>query len=135
MDPETKLGITAKSNLQIQTDWEKKSEEEQEQERKETEQRRQQQMQQAQQAARTAAKAQQMANSRAQGIANQLDKKPVVPWKDRSLREFEGRNDWNSLPSELRQSLTQDFESTVPEEYRSAIEQYFRVITEVNEEK
>ena len=132
--PETKLGIKAKSNLQIQTDWEKEqSEKEKKQERQEQAQRQQQQMKQAQQAARTAAKAQQMANSKAQGIANHFGKAPVVPWKDRRLLEFEGRNDWNTLPSELKQSLTQDFESTVPEEYREAIQRYFRIISEVNQ--
>ena len=74
-----------------------------------------------------------MANSKAQGIANHFERAPLVPWKDRRLLEFEGRNNWNTLPSELKQSLTQDFESTVPEEYREAIQRYFRIISEVNE--
>jgi hypothetical protein len=74
-----------------------------------------------------------MANSRAQNIAGSLGRAPGVPWKDQRILEFEGRNDWNSLPSQLHESLTQEFDSTVPEEYRAAIQRYFRAIAEANE--
>ena len=130
--PPTTLGLENQANLQIKTDWQK-TPQEKEQEQKEAEQRRQQQKQQAQQAARLAAEAQARANRRAASIAKGLQKAPVLPWKDRKLQEFDGRNDWNSLPSELQESITQDFDPSVPAEYRAAIQRYFRILSESSE--
>jgi hypothetical protein len=87
------------------------------------------QQQAAQQAAAAAGKAQQLANFKAQEIARHLGQNPAVTWREKSVVQFEGRNDWNAIQSQLKESLTQDIDSTVPEGYRTAIEDYFRDIS------
>ena len=126
-----KLGIGSESNLKTKDDWEKQSKNpaQEKSEKQALDEQRKQQMQQAQQAATAAGKAQQIANFKAQEIANQLGQNPAAPWREQSIVQFEGRNDWNTIKSQLKESLTQDIDSTVPEGYRTAIEDYFRDIS------
>ena len=130
------LGIGRVSNVIIKVDWEKsrdtKDAKQSKSEKEALAQQREMQMKDAQQAAIAAGKAQSMANDKALNIAHELSRKPVVPWKDKDTLQFEGRNDWNTIKSQLKESLTQDIDSTVPEEYRTAIENYFRTISEAN---
>lgn len=136
MASSTKLGIGAEKNLKVKSDWEKdpKDKKESKSEKEELAKQIQKQMQSAKKASAAAGKAQQLANDRARKIAHEMGQKPAVPWKEQGIKEFEGRNDWNSIPSQLKESLTQDFDSTVPEEYRVAIEEYFRNIAEANKQ-
>lgn len=124
------LGISLQTNVQLKTDWEK--DEKSESEKQALARKIQEQKKQAQMAATAAAQAQQIANSKAREIAHQMSQRPSVPWKQQDLLDFENRNDWNTIPSQLKESLTQDFGATMPEEYRTAIEEYFRTIAEVN---
>jgi hypothetical protein len=126
-----KLGIGKESNLKTKDDWEKQSKnpEQKKSEKQALDEQRKQQLQQAQQSAAAAGKAQQIANFKAQEIARQLGQNPSVPWREQSIVQFEGRNDWNTIQSQLKESLTQDIDSTVPESYRAAIEDYFRDIS------
>jgi len=129
------LGIGKTQNLKIEKDWEKNPEDEpkeREEKRKEMEAMKQQQMAQAQKAQRASAEAQQQANAQALQITEGLATKPAVAWKDQAIAAATGKTNWNKLPSELKESLTQDLDSTVPEEYREAIQNYFRDISEAN---
>lgn len=125
------LGIGKQSNLKTRDDWEKQSKNpaQEKSEKQALDEQRKQQLQKAQQAATAAGKAQQIANFKAQQIANQLGQPPAAPWREQSIVQFEGRNDWNTIKSQLKESLTQDIDSTVPEGYRTAIEDYFRDIS------
>ena len=126
-----KLGISYESNLKIKDDWEKQSKNpaQEKSEKEALDQQMKEQQQAAQQAAAAAGKAQQLANFKAQEIARQLGQNPAVTWREKSVVQFEGRNDWNAIQSQLKESLTQDIDSTVPEGYRTAIEDYFRDIS------
>ncbi len=126
-----KLGIGKESNLKTKDDWEKQSKKptQEKSEKQALDEQRKQQMQQAQQTATATGKAQQIANFKAQEIANQLGQTPVAPWREQSIVQFEGRNNWNTIQSQLKESLTQDIDSNVPESYRSAIGDYFRDIS------
>ncbi len=128
------MGIGQQANLQIETDWEQESKNKPKSEQEALEKKRQQQMQQAQQAARTAAQAQQQANQQASGIAARMGRAPAVPWKKVKMNEFDGENEWNMIRSRLHERLTQDVDSSVPEEYRSAIESYFKNIATPDDE-
>lgn len=128
----TKLGIAAESNLKIKNDWEKESKDEKKEksEKEALAQQRQKQMQAAQQAASAAGKAQQIANAKAKQIAQEMGQKPGGPWREQGIAQLDGRNNWNTIQSQLKESLTQEIDTTVPEEYRTAIEGYFRDISE-----
>lgn len=132
------LGIKPTFNLKVKTDWEKatkkekKEKKEIEKKRREMQQAKKEQQQQAKNAQRNAAKAQQKANKNRNAMSEALYKKIAVPWKNRGTKLFEGGESWNKLSSELRQSLSQDVDSDIPEAYREAIEQYFREIAEEN---
>ena len=132
------LGLAAESNLKIKSDWEKEqppqTAEEQEKKRREMNKTAQKQKQKARQAQRTAAHAQQSANQAGQRIAQVLEKKVGVPWRDQQTANFKGNITWNKIASTLQQSLTQDAESDIPEEHRESIQQYFRDISEINKE-
>ena len=132
------LGLGTTRNLKMKQDWEKTSEKkkkEMEKKRRQMQQASAKQKQQAKKAQRAAAKAQQMASQKGQNIAERLNKQVAVPWKNRQTQSFDGQVTWNKLASELRQSLTQDIESDIPEEYREAIQQYFREVAEANKEQ
>jgi len=130
-----KLGIGVEKNFEIEQDWLKPSSGgKPKSERAELERQKEQQMEAAEEAMRMAGKAQQMANQQAQKLAQEMKGKPVVSWEERQVSAFEGRNNWNTIPSQLKKSLTQDFDTAVPEEFREAIDNYFRMISKVNEQ-
>ena len=128
-----KLGIAGQSNLEVETDWEKTGEKKPKSEMEKLRRKQQQQMQQAKKSAAAAARAQQMANQNAKNAANQIVMAAKGSWKERDISGFAGRNDWNNIRSQLRESLTQDVESAVPEKYREAINDYFKNIAETLE--
>ena len=126
-----KLGIGVTQNLKIKDDWETASKEEKknmEERRRQMQQAKKEQQQLAKKGQRNAAKTQQMASLNLKAISERLYKKVAVPWEHRNKKDFTGEDSWNKLSSDLRQSLNQDIDSDIPEEYREAIEQYFREI-------
>ena len=126
-----KLGIGNEYNLKFKDDWEKQSKDpaKEKSEKEALDQQRKEQQQAAQQAATAAGKTQQLANFKAQQIAHQLGQTAAVPWREQSMVQFQDRNEWNAIQSQLKESLTQEIDSTVPEVYRTAIEDYFRDIS------
>jgi hypothetical protein len=90
----------------------------------------------AEAAAREAAKAQAHANQRAKEMTQRLETALVAETAPGTAKSGKDKKDnWNTVPSELRASLLQERGQTPPKRYESAIRQYFRSIAETPSER
>jgi hypothetical protein len=127
------LGISCQPmNIQVQNDWQQPGKGQGQAAGAAMQQKRAEEARiNAEAAAREAAKAQEQANQRAKAMAQRLETALVSETAPGTAkRGSDKKDDWNTVPSELRASLLQERGQAPPKRYENAIRQYFKSIAE-----
>lgn len=129
------LGICCQPmNIQVQTDWEQPGNKHGSSAAK-LQKRGEAARVSAEAAAREAAKAQEQANQRAKEMTQRLETALVSKTAPGTAKGAGDKKDnWNTVPSELRAGLLQERGQAPPKRYENAIRQYFKTIAETPSE-